>query len=273
MNNSFIKIAAKNQDKAEIVRTQCEDFISPAAAEKIANFLSKCLNKLSPLYSKMTWVLGTLLFCVLVFLGAELAFEDMPKNQTITSYFLSGIAWTIAFWLFYSFILWGISSVVTALRRRKIPKQYRQKMKNRVAFLRALLAVFVVYVLGCTYGGLAAAGVTPKVQNLLCKISLKQEWHKGSDFWASVCPAPKADKKSAKSKSTKTMKSAKNLKSAVNSAKNSANAKNLNSDKADKSTNSAKNSKPAVNSAKNSTNFKNSNSAKADKSANSAKSK
>ena len=171
----------------------------------------------------MTWILGSLLFCVFVLLGAELAFEGMPKNQTITSYFLSGIAWTIAFWLFYSLILWGISSAVTAFRRRKIPKQYRQKMKNRIAFLRALIVVFLVYVSGSVYGCLARENVTPKVEDLLCVISIKRQWHKGSEFWADACPISKSKKKATKS--TKNSKSTKPKNSANKSnAKKSANS-------------------------------------------------
>lgn len=75
------------------------------------------------------------------------------------------------FWLVWALILWCISSVITIFRRLKVPKEYRQKLRNKEANKKAMKFLFafglLIFTFGFAYGYLATKNIAPKLEVLI----------------------------------------------------------------------------------------------------------
>ena len=223
LDKAMINIAKSREnaddDLSGVVTDACQSFVSKEVAQRLAAFLSKCIDKISPAYSKMTWILGTLLFCVFALFGTELYFEAEFKDSIFFT-ILAGLLSVGIAWLLWGGILWCISSLITLFRRRKVPKEYRQRMRNHEARGLGSLCVLVVFLVGAVYGGLASKGIGFKLENhfnayktRLCEGLKSYEWDKKYQISSFLCPTPKAKKKATKSAKSTPAKNAQPSKS------------------------------------------------------------
>lgn len=154
---SIAKIRTNANDKlAYVVKESCDYYISDKSALSLSELMKKTLDKISPVYSPWTWYgLGAILW-VLLSIIAYGYFEINFKQHYIITTIVAFIGLLI-FCGISGLVLWAISSLVTMFRRRKVPLEYRQKMRNSEAFsqfnkistifliLGAMLGIFTTY--------------------------------------------------------------------------------------------------------------------------------
>ncbi|MFZ7215070.1 hypothetical protein ACLSYY_05480 [[Pasteurella] aerogenes] len=151
----------ENENLAQRLENICLGFISPTMATKLTHYLNQIMDKVSPVYSQITWQIFTFFILLATLLTTEHTLETSFKTHPISSIFV-GLGATLLITLLFSALAWFISSVIIFWQRRKIPSEYRQKMRNREPFRRLLKIVLPVFLGAGIYGAVAAYGILPK---------------------------------------------------------------------------------------------------------------
>lgn len=140
----------KSQDRelpGREVSTACDGYISSASADLLGKLMLALLDKVSPPNSLWSWISVMTLPFLLLFLGAQNWVEsNMPKGD----YFSIVIVWVVLT-VFAALLTTSvspvaafISTIVSAIRRRSLPAEYRQHGRNwqpLKSFVRASAAV------------------------------------------------------------------------------------------------------------------------------------
>lgn len=193
-----------DDDTSKVIKEQCQYFISDEVAKIIATFLNQCIDKVSPTYSKWTWIIGTFIFCIFfsvfsiqlaIYAAKEPALQSIKRAQsaelwgnsisqstriwenivdiapTFLQFCLMQFIYMFMLWLVWALILWCISSIITIFRRLKVPKEYRQKLRNKEANKKAMKFLFafglLIFTFSFAYGYLAIKNIAPKIENLI----------------------------------------------------------------------------------------------------------
>lgn len=143
---------AKTTDRKKyknIVIDSCDGYITQESASLFSNLMAKCLDKLSPLNSRLTWFFGSIAGIAPIFFGTEIIAEINP-NPILSSFpiLLGSI-------LFLGFILLCISIGITKYKQSALPKEYRQPMQHLKVFIWFSLFCLLIWLCGIMYGYLA----------------------------------------------------------------------------------------------------------------------
>lgn len=155
----------ENQLLGEKLETVCQGYISSSMAMELSGYLNKIMDKVSPAYSSCVWRIWMLI----AFVGAFIFTEDRFEQTFLHSPFgtIIGTLLSILFiFIAGSAIAWLLSCFITLLARRKVPKEYRQKMRNKEPFKRAFIGLCVVSLLGAVYGYSATKAWLPKLNSV-----------------------------------------------------------------------------------------------------------
>lgn len=142
---------AKNDDFTNVIMQNCDGYITENSASYFSNMINNMLDKISPAYSIITWLVGGGIFSIITFFFAELIFESTIKDTPIFSTIMLLMVF-IASCFIIGLMLTAISSIVVLIKRRKIPKEYRQSMRNREAYFNMLKISSLSLILGAVFG-------------------------------------------------------------------------------------------------------------------------
>lgn len=223
LDKAMVEIAQTRKsvdaDTSAIIHRLCNRFVGDEVAKTISAFLNQCIDKVSPAYSKWTWIIGTFIFCVIACIGVEMWTEHFFKESIIWTT-ISTFGVMLGVWLIWAFILWSVSSSIVMFKRRKIPKEYRQKMRNSESYKMANRFALSACILGaiCGYLAIRKSNITESYVSILqpvkeeiCRLSKENQWHTKIDLEsvAKFCPIEQP-KKQTKTTKKKTQKSQKN---------------------------------------------------------------
>ncbi|QQF85646.1 hypothetical protein JFL55_07605 [Histophilus somni] len=133
-----------NENLAKRLENICLGFISQKMSTKLTHYLNKIMDKVSPVYSQVTWQIFTFFILLVTLLTTENVLETSFKNYPISSIFVGAVI-TLLATLIFSALAWLISSIIVFWQQRKIPSEYRQKMRNREPFQRLSKIVPLVF--------------------------------------------------------------------------------------------------------------------------------
>lgn len=153
------------EDTTALVIESCQGFISKDAASRLSNHINKFLDKVSPTYSPLVWYIGMLFITIISFVFFEYAVEKKGTENLLLLAF-AFVAITLAL----SFILYILSLLITLLKRRRIPLEYRQKLRHIEIFKLYLKVSVFMLVLSFGYGVLSNKGHVPKTKGVPQKI-------------------------------------------------------------------------------------------------------
>lgn len=124
----------------------CEGYISQESASLFSNLIEKCLDKLSPTNSPLTWLLGLILGIIPIFFGTE-AITEISSNPFSDSIFL-----LLGGAVGLGFVLLFFSIGITKYKQTLLPKEYRQPMKHSKVFFKHLFFCSLAWLSGIAYG-------------------------------------------------------------------------------------------------------------------------
>ena len=171
LDKSIKMIASIRKDKDEelsyAVTQSCDGYISNESAFHLSSMIKGILDKICPVYSWFIWFLGTLIFTIFSFIVAEQNFEHNFNSPFSAIFNIIVIFFIIA--MIFGAILYIISSLVTLLKRRKIPKEYRQKMRNKEPFRKMIIYGVISAILGGLFGFFATKNLNLRLENMVNK--------------------------------------------------------------------------------------------------------
>lgn len=162
---------ASKEETASFVIKSCDEFISEKSAQLLSLHINRFMDKISPPYSKEIW--GFSIFIMLLFsiIFIENNFEIAGFDKNVTSLVIV----TLAIIFLLSIFSYIFSSLMVLYKRRKIPVEYRQHMRNFEPFLILCKSSLVFFVLFATYGHFANKNIFPKWDSIpliiVCKIT------------------------------------------------------------------------------------------------------
>jgi len=149
------------------INAACDGYISSASADLLGKCMLALLDKVSPPNSMWSWIGVMALPFLLLFLGAQNWLERNMQN----GYFSMVIVW-VALVLFAALlttlvspIAVLISTMVSAIRRRSVPAEYRQHGRNWQPFKRFAWTSVAVASLGGAIGMLTHYDKLPRWNN------------------------------------------------------------------------------------------------------------
>ncbi|HHW7567105.1 TPA: hypothetical protein ACU21S_000390 [Mannheimia haemolytica] len=213
LEQSMREIAKNRTETSQILGEKleetCQGYISPKMAMELSGYLNKIMDKVSPAYSSFVWEIWAFIAFISSFIIIEDKFETIfshsPFSTILTSFIL--VLFIICSG---SIIAWLLSCLVTLIIRRKIPKEYRQKMRNKEPFKKITQCVFFISLLGAIYGYSANQDWLPKFNSAPIKWVTSQthslkEWlctkSKKLDWELNICSSTQ-DKSNHKSRKT-----------------------------------------------------------------------
>lgn len=137
----------KSQILAEKLQAACQGYISNEIAFELSSYLNKIIDKVSPAYSSLIWTFWTFISFIGAFIlseeGFELFFSHSPFETVISVILMILVVFSLG-----SLIVWLLSCLATLFARRKVPKEYRQKMRNREPFKWVFKGVYRIIIRG-----------------------------------------------------------------------------------------------------------------------------
>lgn len=114
------------------VSKACEEYISNTSADLLGKFILALLDKVSPPNSLWSWIGVMTLPFLLMFLGAQNWIENNVQRAhvNIAVLWLVLVVFAALVTTFISPVAASVSSVVSAIRRRSVPAEYRQQGRN-----------------------------------------------------------------------------------------------------------------------------------------------
>ena len=145
-----------------------QGFISSNIASALSNHINKFMDKVSPTYSPLIWVIG-LLFSFIVTI---VFFEYSVEEQGTKIIFDSIIKFVIMSFILIV-IIYPLDLLLTLLKRMKIPTEYRQKLRYKEPLKLFTLGSFIILSLVLSYGILSNKNYVPKSNGMPQYIALK----------------------------------------------------------------------------------------------------
>ncbi len=153
------------EDTTEIVISACQGFISKNAASSLSSHINKFMDKVSPIYSPIIWIIGMIFLAIIGLTFVEYYFE-----QKGTRYIFEPIVSFIAITLVIAIVIYPVSLLITLFKRRKVPLEYRQKLRHREIFKLYSKVAILVFILSSGYGILSNKGHVPRSNGIPQKI-------------------------------------------------------------------------------------------------------
>jgi len=150
-----------NEDTTHLVFNACQGFISESAASTLSNHINKFMDKVSPSYSPLVWFIGEAVFLAISIIFFEYFFEVSGTNSILAP-IISFLFVTLSI----AGIVFPINLLVTWSKRRRIPIEYRQKLRHIEPFKFYMKIAFLIFVLSAGYGICAYQGYVPKTQGI-----------------------------------------------------------------------------------------------------------
>lgn len=144
-----LKDIAKIEDRENYknaVINACGGYISQESASLFSNLIGKCLNKLSPVNSPLTWLIGLILGIIPIFFGTEAIAETSTNPFSDSIFLLLGGAVGLGVVLLF------FSIGITKYKQMVLPKEYRQPMKHLGVFIKHLFFCSLAWLSGIAYG-------------------------------------------------------------------------------------------------------------------------
>lgn len=152
-------------DYSEAVRQACNYFISREASQDFSKAINVILDKVSPPYHNLTWLIWHFFTAIMAFFLVEFAVEH-ARIHGFWEMLLYGLYCIVGFYIFYcisSLFIIVISSLINAYKRRNVPNVYRQKMRHKEVFWESTLLGILAVFIGGAYGLLALNNYAPKM--------------------------------------------------------------------------------------------------------------
>lgn len=130
---SVAKLKGQDRDlPGREVSTACDEYISSASADLLGKSILALLDKVSPPNSLWSWIGVMTLPYLLMFLGAQ----NWIENSVQGDYLSTAIVWLVSA-VFAALVTTSVSpvaafvsTIVSAIRRRSVPEEYRQHGRN-----------------------------------------------------------------------------------------------------------------------------------------------
>ncbi|WP_151949186.1 DnaJ-like cysteine-rich domain-containing protein [Aliarcobacter butzleri] len=138
-----------------------QGFISSNIASTLSNHINKFMDKVSPSYSPSIWVIGLLILSIINIVFFEYTFEKKGTNvifEPLFTFIITSI--TIAL------IIYPINLLIVYFKRRRIPLEYRQKLRYKEPFKLYMIGASVIFILASGYGILSNKGYLPKTNGV-----------------------------------------------------------------------------------------------------------
>ncbi len=157
------------------VSNACKGYISQSAASDLGKCMADLLDRVSPAYSKWSWILIMLLPLVYVALSIENAAEfsrggSWESTATIFGTFIAGMVLL----LFVSPFAWLFSAIHSAYERQSVPAPYRQRPRNWEPFSKVIGLYFLATIFLVPYGLGARFDVVPRWEGKI-KINIERQ--------------------------------------------------------------------------------------------------
>jgi len=156
------------EDTTNLIIKATHGFISNNIASILSNHINKFMDKISPTYSPLIWVIG-LLFSFIVTI---VFFEYSVEEQGTKIIFDSIIKFVIMSFILIV-IIYPLDLLLTLLKRMKIPTEYRQKLRYKEPLKLFTLGSFIILSLVLSYGILSNKNYVPKSNGMPQYIALK----------------------------------------------------------------------------------------------------
>ncbi len=160
------KLESDDNEEAgrEIIFTSCEGYITKDSAQLLYRGLKETINQVSPPYSLGGWLGAMFLSYYFLFFSVQYQFEigegGIFKNilHLLFAVFMIAISLKIV----GLFLVTPLSQIVSLIRRRKIPKEYRQPLDN--SKMRRLFVTLGLWstTIAAIVGMLAQKGLIPQ---------------------------------------------------------------------------------------------------------------
>ncbi len=174
---TIAKVRTETQEgTGSAVFSACHGFISQEMSETLAGYLNSVMDKVSPTYSGCLWWVIGILSALFTLPFVEYELESKILSHPISSVFSTSLV-TASILLIAIVIAFILSAIYVLLARRKIPPEYRQKMRHQEPIRRFILAGIVCYLLAAIYGYSAAKEWVPKTRGIPLQM-MKAQWHK-----------------------------------------------------------------------------------------------
>lgn len=160
-----IERKATTVDHSHLIKKACSYFITDASAQRLAHGIHSILDKVSPAYHGLTWAIFASIFFLIAAIFVEFKIEQLPKN-TFGDYFLNTfvlLGFTFICFALMSLVITLISNTITMFKRRNVPKEYRQSMRNLEPFSKSLVLGLLTVTISSFYGFATLKDWTPKL--------------------------------------------------------------------------------------------------------------
>lgn len=147
------------------VHDAAQGFMSADAAKLLGQAMQGVLDKVSPTHSNAAWTLVGVPIALLAFVFAADQFNGMPSISLwslVVALLLAALS-ALVMWLAAP-LGWSASALVSAVMRRRVPKEYRQRARNMAPLKTACAMVGSAAVLGAAYGGAGSAHWVPPIR-------------------------------------------------------------------------------------------------------------
>ncbi len=146
----------------------CQGYISASSATVLGQSMLALLDKVSPPNSPWSWWLVMALPFALLFVVAQRVLElhGVDRMWTLISDLLWLGAGAVILTLLISPLAVLVSTMISALRRRSVPREYRQRGRNWQPLKRFVRIALLVTGLGAGYGALAQKNLLPRWNNM-----------------------------------------------------------------------------------------------------------
>lgn len=157
---------AQRMKPGQAIVNTCDGFITSTAAEALGNNMTNLLDVISPANSKWSWGIVMAIPLIITFFLTENVFESSvtPLWWAPLS-FIYCIVVSALYIILISPLAWLPSSIISAIRRRAIPKEYRQRARNWEPLKLILQIASSAVFFGCIYGVIARYDYFPKWNN------------------------------------------------------------------------------------------------------------
>ncbi|MDA3077264.1 hypothetical protein OFO12_07825 [Campylobacter sp. JMF_04 NA10] len=163
----------KNEELGYAVKQSCDDYISDESALRLSAMMKGVLDRISPVYSGLIWGLGGAIFAIFALILTELNLESSFSRAPFSAIFQSAFG-VFVLSLVLGLVFYTLSSLSTLLKRRKIPKEYRQKMRNKDPFKKMAICGVFAWIVGGIYGYFASQNPALRLENRVENFVLEQ---------------------------------------------------------------------------------------------------
>lgn len=164
---TIAKYPKENNKFGLIVHDICNGYITMPMAKKLGDGLHQIIGKISPTYSKLAWLVCIIPALLMIVILGEYTIQTITDNSLITIILMTIAVIIIDATIIIPTLLIALfaSYIHTYYIRKKIPKEYRQKMSNREPLRLALIAFGVAFIISTGYGILVVNGYVPRVSD------------------------------------------------------------------------------------------------------------